>query len=278
MLRFARHWIAGETAESGIERVKHENSLGILGILNLLGEEIKSNDEVAKTVNEYKKLLNMISDAKVKSQISVKPTQVGLNSDFDYCVSNYLEIAESCMSHDNNWLWVDMENAPYTEQTIQLYLKVLEKYPNAGIAIQAYMKRSEEDLERLLPKGAKVRLVKGAYNEPTDVVFRHKDEIKKNFARLTDMLFAQQNFFAIATHDDYCINHAKDLKKRTPGASFEFEMLLGVRDNLKAQMVSEGYQVREYVPYGPEWLPYSMRRMREKKSNILLLGRSLFSG
>jgi len=274
----AKHWIAGETAESGVQRVKQENSKGILGILNLLGEDIESKEEVAKTVAEYKKLLDLISESKANSQISIKPTQLGLNIDFEYCVANYLEIAESCRLHSDNWLWVDMENTPFTDQTIDLYLRILKTFPNPGIAVQSYLRRSEADLQRILPLGAKVRLVKGAYNEPSKLAFRNKEKIRQNYELLMEMLFAQENFFAVGTHDSALVELGKNLKAKYPKASFEFEMLLGVRQNLKNELVSQGYQVREYVPYGPEWYPYSMRRLKEKKSNILLLGRSLFSG
>ncbi len=278
LLRVARQWIAGETAESGVQRVRQANSKGILGILNLLGEHVESREEVAKTVAEYKRLLDLIFESKVNSQISIKPTQLGLNLDFEDRVANYLEVAESCRLHDNNWLWVDMENTPFTEQTIDLYLRILKIYPNTGIAIQSYLKRSEADLRRILPFGAKVRLVKGAYNEPVELVYKNKEKVRQNYELLMEMLFAQENFFAIGTHDSVLVELGKNLKRKYPKAFFEFEMLLGVRENLKNQLVSEGYQVREYVPYGPEWFPYSMRRLKEKKSNILLLGRSLFSG
>jgi proline dehydrogenase len=277
LLRFARHWIAGENAESGIQRAEEANSRGVLCLLNLLGEEVESREKISDTVREYNRLLDLISEKKIRSHISVKPTQLGLNLEMDYCKRNYFEIAESCKNHDNNWLWVDMENSPYTEKTIQLYLEILNKYPNTGIAIQSYMKRSEQDLKRILPFGAKVRLVKGAYNESKDIVFKDKDMIRKNYAILMEMLFCQENFFAVATHDSTLVDLAKDLSRTNPTSAFEYEMLLGVRDNLKSQLVSEKFQVREYIPYGPEWFPYSVRRLKEKKSNILLLGRSIFT-
>ncbi|HXQ93413.1 MAG TPA: proline dehydrogenase family protein [Nitrososphaerales archaeon] len=278
LLRLARQWIAGETAQDGIERAKKANSRGILGLLNLLGEHIESKDQISNTLSEYEKLLDLISENKVQSQISIKPTQVGLNIDFDYCLKNYFQIAEACKAHSDNWLWIDMENSPYTQKTIDLYSKVLSSYPNTGIAIQAYMRRSEKDLKELLPLGAKIRLVKGAYNEHPEIVFKDKKAVRENFSKLQELLFAQQerNFFAIATHDSALIEKSKELSK-TNKSDFEYEMLLGVRDKLKFELVSEHYQVREYIPYGPEWLPYSLRRIREKKSNIFLLLRSLFS-
>lgn len=278
LLRLARQWIAGENATSGIEQVKRANSKGVLGLLNLLGEHVEQKEEVEATTTEYLKLLDLIDENKVKSHISVKPSQMGLNLDFDYCLKNYLKVAEACASHSNNYLWIDMENSPYTQKTIDLYARVLAKYPNTGVAIQSYLRRSESDLENILPLGGKIRLVKGAYNEPRDLAFKGKKAVTANYARLLEILFEQKekNFFAVATHDGSMVNLAKELAKRN-AADFEFEMLMGVRDKLKDELVREGRQVREYIPYGPEWLAYSIRRIREKKSNILLLGRSLFS-
>jgi proline dehydrogenase len=280
LLRFARQWIAGETAESGISRVKEENARGILGLLNLLGENIESKDHVETTVKEYLRLLDLIDQDHVKSQISIKPTQLGLKLDFDYCLSNYMKIVEACRSHNDNYLWVDMEDSPFTQRTIELYLRLLPRYPEIGIAIQSYLKRSEGDVKKLLPLGAKVRLVKGAYNEDPSIAFKSKQQVTENYGKLLTLLFTEsnsENFTAVATHDGKMIEFSKSLSKENPNTKYEYEMLMGVRDNLKLDLIREGKQVREYVPYGPQWLAYSIRRIKEKKSNIFLLGRSLIT-
>ncbi len=263
--------------DDGIERAKKSNSKGILGLLNLLGEDIKSKTQVKDTVSEYSRLLERIAQSKVSSQISIKPTQLGLAFDPEYCLQNYQKIAEDSKSYSDNFLWVDMEGSPFTQKTIDLYKQILAKYPKTGIAIQAYLKRSERDLRELLPLGAKVRLVKGAYNEPAEIAMKTKKEISENYSKLTRILFEDpgRNFFAVATHDGKLVDVAKELSR--DNANFEFEMLMGVRDRLKAELVQDKFQVREYIPYGPEWFAYSMRRLREKRSNILLLVRSLFS-
>jgi proline dehydrogenase len=279
LLRLARQWIAGEDAEQGIERVRKANSKGILGLLNLLGEHIESKEDVETTIKEYERLLDLIDRERVSSQISIKPTQLGLSISFDYCLENYLKIAENCLSH-NNYLWIDMENSPFTQMTIDLYSKVISKFPNTGIAIQAYLKRSEKDIKYLLPRGAKIRLVKGAYNENSNISFKSKNEVSQNYEKLLGLLFGEadeENFVAVATHDGKLISVAQDLARKYSSVKYEYEMLMGVRDNLKFELASEGKQVREYVPYGPAWLPYSIRRIREKKSNILLLARSLIT-
>ena len=172
--RLARQWIAGATISDGIDRAREANSRGVLGLINLLGEHIKNQEQIKTTIQEYSNLLEQIEQSKVKSQISIKPTQLGLALNYDNCLLNYLNIAEQCRSHSENWLWVDMENSPYIDKTIELYKRVLSKYPNTGIAIQAYLRRSETDVKGLLEVGAKVRLVKGAYNEPAGIALKIK--------------------------------------------------------------------------------------------------------
>ncbi len=214
----------------------------------------------------------------MQSQISIKPSQMGLNLDFNYCLTNYLTIAESCKAHGDNYLWIDMENSPYTDPTIELYQKVLSSYPNTGLAIQSYLKRSEDDLKKLVPLGAKIRLVKGAYNESAEIAYKTRQQVTENYSRLLELLFStstQSNFIAVATHDGKMIERSKELAREYTKVPHEYEMLMGVRDNLKTELVGEGKQVREYVPYGPKWLAYSVRRIKEKKSNVLLLARSM---
>jgi len=276
--RLASRWIAGQTIDEGIDRVRKANSRGILGLLNLLGEHFNDREQIEVTIQEYSRLLQQIEESKVNSQISIKPTQLGMTLDYDFCLQNYLTIAEECQSRSQNWLWVDMEDSRFTQKTVDLYGRLISKYPNSGIAIQANLKRSEGDLKILLELGGNVRLVKGAYNEPREIAFKSKSQISENYSNLMKMLFLQnkRNFFAIATHDSHLVQMAKDFSLEYK-SNFEFEMLMGVRDKLKAELVSQKYKVREYIPYGPEWFAYSMRRLREKKSNIFLLFRSLFS-
>lgn len=277
LLKLARQWIAGESAEDGIKRARRANEKGILGLLNLLGEHVQERDQVHQTVSEYLNLLDLIEKDHVNSQISAKPTQLGINVDLDYCTRNYLEIAHSCSTHDMNWLWVDMEDSPYTDKTIQIYSHLVSAHPHSGIAIQSYLKRSVADVRSLLKMEGKIRLVKGAYNEPEEISFKGKERIRESYAQILETLFSGSQFFAVATHDDVLIERSKELSNQFGNRNFEFEMLMGVRDSLKYQLVAENYQVREYIPYGPQWLPYSIRRIREKKSNVLLLGRSIFS-
>lgn len=277
LLKLARQWIAGENADDGIERARNANDRGILGLLNLLGEHVQEKDQVEKTVSEYLNVLDLIEQRQVKSQISAKSTQLGINIDQEYCSKSYLKIAQSCSTHNMNWIWVDMEDSPYTDKTIQIYSRLVSAYPNSGIAIQSYLKRSVADVRSLQKMEGKIRLVKGAYNEPEEISFKGKERVRESYTLILETLFSGSQFFAVATHDEVLIAKSKELSKQFGNRNFEFEMLMGVRNPLKYQLVSENYIVREYIPYGPQWLPYSIRRIRERKSNILLLGRSILS-
>ena len=168
-----------------------------------------------------------------------------------------------------------MENSRFLERTLEIYLRTRERFENVGLALQAYLRRSEGDLTRLIDKGARIRLVKGAYREPHSLVFPTRGEVTKNYSKLMGILFQRADNFAIGTHDSRMINEAKRLSE-SRHANFEFEMLKGVRDELKDELVSSGYSVGEYLPYGAEWYRYSRRRISEHPRNILLLIRSLF--
>jgi proline dehydrogenase len=165
-------------------------------------------------------------------------------------------------------MWIDMESSKFTEDTITLYIELLKEYPMIGIAIQAYLRRSGADILHIMEHGGKVRLVKGAYHESEEHAFSTREEIDGNFSHLMKMLGDGGNFFAVATHDDKLIEQAL-------GKNCQFQLLMGIRDELKNKLVSEGLPVAEYIPYGTHWLPYSVRRLRERKRNILLVARSL---
>jgi proline dehydrogenase len=168
-----------------------------------------------------------------------------------------------------------MENAPYTQDTIDIYLDIIKKYKNAGIAIQANLKRSESDVARIAASMGIIRLVKGAYSEKMEIAYTSRSDITRNFSKLMAYLFYKSPFFAIATHDDRLINEAIEVNK-THQKMIEFQMLMGVRDELKRKLVKGGFTVVDYIPYGKNWFPYTTRRVRERKRNILLILRSVF--
>ena len=276
LFQVAKHWIAGETYEQAMERAGQANAGKMLGIINLLGEEIRVREETNAATTEYLEILKAIDARKIRSCISIKPTQLGLSIDkklFEDNMNSILSAAKSL----GNFVWMDIEGSPYTADTIDSYLEFRKRFDNVGVAIQAYLKRSEEDVNRILDAKGMIRLVKGAYNESPKIAFKRKNQINENFSKLMRLMFERGQGFAIATHHEKLIEEAAELSKSRQ-VDFEFEMLMGIRDKKKIDLAERGYRMSEYIPYGKGWWAYSVRRIREHKSNILLLARSLLSG
>lgn len=276
LFQIAKHWIAGETYEEAMERAEQSNANEMLGIINLLGEDVAAQEETAAATAEYLEILKAIDARKIRSCISIKPTQLGLSIDkklFEDNLNSILGTAKLL----GNFVWIDMEGSPYTTDTIDSYLEFRKKFDNVGVAIQTYLKRSEEDVNRILDSKGMIRLVKGAYNEKPEIAFKNKKQINENFSKLMRMMFERGQGFAIATHHEKLIEEAVELS-RSRRVDFEFEMLMGIRDKKKIELAQRGYRVSEYIPYGKGWWAYSVRRIREHKSNIFLLARSLVNG
>ena len=259
-----------------MERAQQSNAHKMLGIINLLGEDVAAQEETAAATTEYLQLLKAIDARKIRSCISIKPTQLGLGIDKKLFENNLNSIVSTAKLL-GNFVWIDMEGSPYTTDTIDSYLEFRKKLDNVGVAIQSYLKRSEEDVNRILDSKGMIRLVKGAYNEKPAIAFKSKKQINENFSKLMRMMFERGQGFAIATHHEKLIEEAVELS-RSRQVDFEFEMLMGIRDKKKIELAQRGYRVSEYIPYGKGWWAYSVRRIREHKSNIFLLARSLVSG
>jgi len=273
VFKIAKRWISGKDLSGGIQGAKEANRLGLGAIMNYLGEDVTDLGVAQRGVDEYLALQRAIHEQEVDGCASVKLTQLGLVVDESFLEERIEEIANNAESL-NQFLWIDMESSRFTAKTIDVYLHLLEKHRRVGVALQAYMRRCEQDMAMLLEKGAIIRLVKGAYRESPDVVFTSREEIRKNFSRLMRVLFERASDFAIGTHDSILVDEARTLSQGH-NVKFEFEMLKGIRDDLKPELVASGYRVVEYVPYGDEWYPYSMRRLKEHPSNIWLLLRSI---
>lgn len=276
LFRIAKHWIAGESYQDALKCAERANSSKLLGIINLLGEEITAKAEIAAATGEYLAVLNAIAAAKVSCCISIKPTQLGLTVDRKLYEENMNTILTAAKAV-NGFVWVDMESSRYVTDTVEAYLEFRKSFDNVGVAIQAYLHRSEEDTKRILDAKGLVRLVKGAYNESPTIAIKRKPQINQNFSKLMASMFERGSGFAVATHDEKLIEEAAELSKTHP-TPFEFEMLMGIRDAKKVELAERGFRVSEYIPYGKGWWDYSVRRIREHKSNIFLLGRSLLSG
>jgi len=276
LFRIAKHWIAGETYEEALSRAEQSYPHKIRGILNLLGEDIGSREETNIATATYVEILNTINERRAQSCISIKPTQLGLSIDKSLYFENLKKILSTAKSF-GNFVWVDMEGSEYTAATIDSYLEFRKEFDNIGVAIQAYLKRSEEDVGRILDAKGIIRLCKGAYNESPAVAYKSRNKIRENYSSLMRAMFERGKGFAVATHDEKLIKEAIDLSN-VHGADFEFQMLMGIRDGRKLELTENGYKTSQYIPFGKSWWAYSVRRISEHKSNIFLLARSLVSG
>jgi len=276
LFQIAKHWIAGETYEDAMKRAESSNEVNVPAIINLLGEEVTAHEEVAAATAEYVAILKTLAERRIRGCISVKPTQLGLTIDrklYEENMNTILGIAKSL----HTFVWIDMEGSRYTTDTVDSYIEFLTRFDNVGVAIQAYLKRSNEDVQKILDARGVIRLVKGAYKESATIAFKQKGQINENFRTLMELMFEREGRFAVATHHEELIEKAAELSKVHP-ADFEFEMLMGIRDPKKLELAHRGFQISEYIPYGKGWWGYSVRRIQEHKSNIFLLARSLISG
>jgi len=274
---FAKRYIAGDERQDAVRVVCHLNSLNILAAIDNLGEHVQDLCLAQEAVNEYLKLLDDIKDAGCNSSISLKLTHIGLDISDELAERNAETIIKKALSL-NNSVTFDMEGSAYTESTIKIFLNLHEKYQNTGIAIQSYLYRSTEDINLLIEKGASIRLVKGAYKEPPSLAFPKKRDVDNNFEKNMKKLLLNGNYPAIATHDEKLINKAISFAERNhiPKERFEFQMLLGIKRTLQKKLAEAGYRVRVYVPYGEEWLPYTLRRLKERKDNLFFVVKNIF--
>ena len=282
---FARRFVAGETLDEALRAVRPFAQSGQPVILNHLGENVASADEARRARDSYVQMLRAMHDAGISGNIAVKLTQLGLDFDPQLSLSLAGEIAAEAATLQNT-IEIDMEGSAYTDATLQIFEAVQREHGNAGIAIQAYLFRSQADLERLAPLKPKVRLVKGAYQEPASVAFQKKSDVDANYRKLLDQLIGKMvppsgngPRIAIATHDPALVDYAfaKIRLLHLTADQYEFQMLLGIRRDLQEKVLSEGHPFRVYVPFGEAWVPYFMRRLSERPANLSFVLRSLLA-
>ncbi len=273
LFKIAKQWIAGDTIDDALVSAKDAYHSGKHAIINKLGEYHTSKKQINTTMKEYKKIVHSFRKWKIRGAISIKPTQIGLSISQKECHRNFEKIIQDARDA-HVFVWLDMESSEHTDETIDIYSTFFSKYERLGIALQANLKRTEDDLNDLLGIGAKIRLVKGAYREKSRISFKTKKDVDDNYIKLMKILFKKGNEFAIASHDVKIIKKAQNLSKKYP-RKFEFQFLKGLRDELKPDLIKKRFVVSDYIPYGVNWLPYSIRRIKERKRNILLLGSSL---
>jgi proline dehydrogenase len=283
LLRLVKKWTAGDDLEDALMAAKGSNTNGQKAIINYLGEDHTEVERIRGNMKEYSLLLGRLYSDKIHGCISVKPSQLGLSVSYDLCLKNLRALNKRAREFDG-FTWIDMESSKYTDDTLMIYLELLRYSHNVGVALQSALRRTASDLLHLLEVGGKVRLVKGAYHENGHIAFTSSEEVNANYIKLLGMLFSfnyvhnNDTFeFAIATHDSKLIEYAIRLWKNSKIdiQNFEFEFLKGIRDELKRDLVEKGFRVAEYIPYGDDWLQYSIRRFRERKRNLFLLARSL---
>ena len=273
----ARRFVAGDTLEDAIAAARQVEARGLLQTLDYLGESVKSLADAEAAAQEYRRIIETLAGTGIGRNVSVKLTQLGLDVDRATCVDNLRRILDPAERHDC-FVRIDMESSAYTSVTLDVFETLWQQgYRNVGIVLQSYLRRSEDDLSRVNALGARVRLVKGAYNESRQVAYQRKADVDAAFVRLMDTLFREGNYPAIATHDVALIDEAKQRAACIGLARdrFEFQMLYGIRRDLQASLVAEGYRVRIYIPFGREWFPYLMRRLGERPANVLFLIRGL---
>jgi proline dehydrogenase len=275
---FSKKYIAGKTLDEAVQLVKKINGKNIYATIDVLGEAIQNKEEAIVAKNECLQVLNTIEEHKLKANLSLKPTQLGLNLDEEFAYNQASEILKRACEL-KNFVRLDMEDSPYTDATINLYKKLIKDYENVGIVVQAYLKRTLDDVIILNKLNTNYRLCKGIYDESPSIAYKDKQVIRDNYAKVLEKMLKSGNYVGIATHDEYLIFEAYRLIKELniPKDKFEFQMLLGVREDLRDKINSDGYKIRIYVPFGEHWYKYSVRRLKENPSIAGLVFKNIFS-
>ncbi len=264
--RVANRYIAGDTIEDAVRLVRHLNQKGMMATLDVLGEHISKKEEAEATAANYLQALEAIHREKLDSNISIKLTAFGLKLDFDFCFNNVRRVVQRAREL-NNFVRIDMEDSTCTTDTLRLYDLLRKEFRSVGTVIQAYMRRALTDIRGLMQNGAptNIRLCKGIYVEPRHIAYKNRELINKNFTFLLTELMRKKAYVGIATHDERLVWDGMRLVDRLkiPREAYEFQMLLGVDEDLRDTIVQAGHRLRIYVPFGKAWYAYSVRRLQE---------------
>ncbi len=274
-----RRFVAGKTLEEGLAVCARLNSEGLAVTLDHLGENVSSIEEGAGTRDAYLEALHQISDLRLSATVSLKLTHFGLDYSEEKC-REYVAAVVAEAARRGNSVEVDMESLNYVDATLRTVTELHERHGCVRAVIQAYLRRSEDDIRTLSARGIPVRLCKGAYKEPAEVAFLTKEEIDRNYLHLARLLLTEGVNPAMATHDQQIVDQLVQVvaDQSFPPEGLEFQMLYGIRKSLQRRLAREGFRVRLYVPYGVAWYPYFMRRLAENPKNLLLIVRNMFSG
>ena len=275
--RVVDRFVSGETLEDSLNAVRKVNAEGATATLDHLGEEVSESEEAVAATQVYLDALDKINENGVDTNVSVKPTQVGLKIDKKLCEENFRRIIERARKYDN-FVRMDMEGSDCTQDTLDVFYSLRKKYDNVGIVIQTYLYRSEKDVDDILKSGGRIRLCKGAYKEPKEIAFPKKQQVDDNFVKLMEKTLVSGIYHGMGTHDEKIIEKTKEYaqKNNIPKESFEFQLLYGIRTELQYELVREGYNVRIYIPFGGQWYPYFMRRLAERPANLFFFLKNFF--
>jgi proline dehydrogenase len=266
----ARRFVAGITLDEFLAVVRTVNARGFTVACGLLGEDVRDRGDAASVVREYQRILTSFAAEGLRSNVALKLTQLGLAIESDLALQNVTAVVEHARSF-GNFVRIDMEQSAYTDATLSIYRALRRSdHDNVGTVLQAYLRRSEDDLRSLVELEPNLRLVKGAYLEPASIAYQDKADVDRVYARMIEMSLLRNRFTAIATHDHRIIEHAIDfitLHGIAPDR-FEFQMLYGVRPKLQDELVARGHKVRLAIPFGSQWYPYLMRRLAERPANL----------
>jgi proline dehydrogenase len=284
MQGLARRFVAGETLDEAMAATRALNARGLSVTLDYLGERVTDKDLATESCAEIIKLLDRIETSGVEANVSLKLSQLGLGIHRDIAVENLLQLLAKAKLY-NNKIRIDMEESELVDITLEIYRSVRDDYgfDNVGLVIQSYLYRSEKDVAKLVEDGAWIRLCKGAYAEPPDIAFPQKRDTDANFVKLTQMMLsevARENgvYLGVATHDEAMVQATLDYARlnQIDPQTYEFQMLYGIRRELQESLISNGYNLRIYVPYGTAWYPYFVRRLAERPANIWFFISNIF--
>ncbi|MDP2884711.1 MAG: proline dehydrogenase family protein [Ignavibacteria bacterium] len=276
--RVARRYIAGSTLADGVRTVRRLNEAGMMATMDLLGEDVRDDREAKMVRESILPILRTINQNTLNSNVSIKPTQLGLSIDKELGCQNIRAVLEEARKL-GNFVRIDMEDAQTTDTTLEMYRRLRsEGFTNTGVVIQSYLHRSETDVRSLVKEGANIRLCKGIYNESPSIAFKDRQEIRNNFLKLLQIILEGGSYVGIATHDEVLIEGAFDLiqKLGLKPAQYEFQMLLGVREGRRDEIVRAGHRLRVYVPYGEQWYAYSTRRLKENPAMAWYITKAIF--
>ena len=276
--KMSRRFVAGTTVEDLMAATQEVNRRGMSVSVDNLGENVTNVEEARHSEKLYHQLFDLITERKLDANVSLKLTHMGLDVDEKLCREIVSGLAEHA-ARVNSFVRVDMEGSPYTQKTLDFVQELHRRHPGkVGGVIQAYLYRSEKDVQDLLAQRIRIRLCKGAYKEPASIAFQKKADVDANYVKLTKILIKSGVYHGIATHDENMLKATIDFaqKEKIPASAFEFQMLYGIRRDLQLKLVKDGWRCRVYVPFGTEWYPYLMRRLAERPANAFFILKNLF--